>query len=251
MNATATLPAGYRLAAYESLDSTNERARLLALESAPDGTVVWAGRQTAGRGRQGRQWQSPEGNLYCSILLRPQMGAEESAQFSFAAALALGRAVAGLLPAGVDLRYKWPNDVLLDGRKAAGILLESSGVANRGVDWLVVGAGLNIAHCPDLSGGYPATSLRDAGVRHVAVHQMLERYIDGFAHWRMRWQDEGLSALRDAWLDRAARLGEDITVRLPDRKLRGRFEGLDDSGALLLETRDGKRQLISAGDVFF
>lgn len=251
MERPSSLPAGYRLAAFESLDSTNEQARRIAGDGALDGTVIWAKSQTAGRGRQGRQWQSPQGNLYCSILLRPQMAAGEAAQYSFVSVLALGHALEGLLPDGVAMQYKWPNDLLLDGRKAAGILLESSGAADGRMDWLVVGAGLNVEEFPADTGGYAATSLRAVGVRPVALAELLARFIEGFAHWRTRWQNEGLTVVREAWLARAARLGEEIAVRLPGGQLAGRFEGLDDSGALLLGMGDGTRRAITAGDVFF
>lgn len=251
MQNLAKLPAGYRLAAFESVDSTNEQARLLAVDGALDGTVIWAKSQTAGRGRQGRQWQSPEGNLYCSIIVRPAVRAADAAQFSFVTALALGQALSGLLPDSVEMRYKWPNDLLLDARKVAGILLESSGGADGRLDWLVVGAGLNVRNFPDITDGYPATSLRDAGVSSVELQDLLARYVHGFAQWRERWQNEGLAALREAWLQRAARLGEDISVRMPGDRLRGRFSGLDESGALLLDLPDGTRRTISAGDVFF
>lgn len=248
----SALPTGYQLADFESLDSTNEQARRLATDGAPDGTVIWARSQTAGRGRQGREWQSPEGNLYCSIVIRPEMPAADAAQLSFVTVLALGHAISGLLPDSVEMHYKWPNDLLLDGRKAAGILLESSGVAGGKLDWLVVGAGLNVETHPGATeGGYPATSLREAGAGPVAVRDMLTRYIGGFAHWRARWQNEGIAAVREAWLEHAARLGEDITVRLPGDRLQGRFTGLNDAGALLLDMPDGSRRTITAGDVFF
>jgi BirA family biotin operon repressor/biotin-[acetyl-CoA-carboxylase] ligase len=239
------------LAVFESLDSTNEQARRLAAGGALDGTVVWARSQTAGRGRQGRQWRSPEGNLYCSIVLRPEVPAGDAAQLSFVTALALGQAVSGLLPDNVAMRYKWPNDLLLDGRKAAGILLESSGGTNGELDWLIVGAGLNVENYPDTAGNYPATSLREAGVGPVALREILTRYIDGFAHWRARWHNEGIACVREAWLERAAQLGEDITVHQPNGQLRGRFSGLDEGGALLLDLPDGSRRTITAGDVFF
>lgn len=246
-----SLPAGYRLATFESLDSTNEQARRFAADGAPDGTVIWARSQTAGRGRQGRQWQSPEGNLYCSLIIRPEVPAATAAQLSFVTALALGQAVSGLLPETVELRYKWPNDLLLDGGKAAGILLESSGGTSGDLDWLVIGAGLNVEDYPDVTDGYPATSLRKAGVGPVALVDLLASFVSAFAFWRMRWQSEGLPVVREAWLRRAARLGENITVRLPDRQLYGRFEGLDGGGALLLGLPDGSRRTITAGDVFF
>ena len=251
MDRPASLPAGYGLAVFETLDSTNEQARRLAIDGAPDGTVVWAKSQTAGRGRQGRQWQSPEGNLYCSIVVRPEMTAGDAAQFSFVTALALGRGVSDLLPDDTDMRYKWPNDLLLNGRKVAGILLESSGVAAGRLDWLVIGVGLNVEEYPDIADGYPAISLRALGAEPLTVQALLTRFIVGFAHWRARWQNEGLSVVREAWLDRAARLGENIAVHLPDGQLSGRFSGLDEGGALLLDLPDGSRRTITAGDVFF
>ena len=246
------LPAGYRLVAYDSIDSTNAEVARLARDGAPDGTVVRAKRQTAGRGRHGRRWDSPEGNLYCSLLLRPHVLPAEAAQITFVAALALGEALDGALPAGrLQLAFKWPNDVLLDGRKVAGILLESSGSRKGRIDWLVVGCGLNVGHFPKHVSGYPATSLCDAGVTEPDVDDLLAAFVRAFALWRIRWQSEGLGPVREAWLARAGCIGGEITVRLPRDELRGRFVGLDGSGALLLDLPDGSRRTVTAGDVFF
>lgn len=245
------LPAGYRLVAHQSLDSTNAEAARLARGGAADGTVVWAKCQTAGRGRHGRRWESPEGNLYFSLLLRPQAPPAEAAQLTFVAALALGQALDGVLPAGANLTFKWPNDVLLKGRKVAGILLESSGSRDGRLDWLVVGCGLNVQHFPQDVAGYPATSLCAAGVAEPEIGDLLAAFVDAFALWRARWQGEGLGPVRDAWLSRAARIGGEVTVRLPGDELRGRFMGLDAGGALLLDLPDGSRRTVTAGDVFF
>lgn len=251
MDARVTLPAGYRLAVHDSLDSTNDEAKRLAAAGAAEGTVVWALRQTAGRGRQGRGWVSPPGNLYCSLVLRPDETPAIAAQLAFVAALALGDAFDGLLPAGVEMRYKWPNDVLLDGRKVAGILLESAGVSETGLDWLVVGCGLNISVFPEATEGFPATSLVAAGARRVTPADMLARFVAGFDVWCGRWRADGLDAVREAWLARAARLGEDIVVRMPDHRLEGRFAGLDGTGALIIDLAGGGRRTVTAGDVFF
>lgn len=245
------LPAGYRLVAYESIGSTNEEACRLAREGAADGTAVWALRQTAGRGRRGRGWDSPEGNLYCSLILRPSRPAAEAAQLTFVTAVALGEAVGELLPETADLRYKWPNDLLLGGRKVAGILLESAGAAKGAVDWLVIGVGLNVARFPEATDGYPATSLQAAGAVPIGPAETLRCFLDRFARRYEGWQREGIGPVRDAWLARAARIGEDIEVRLPDRSLHGRFIGLDPGGALILGLRDGSRTTVAAGDVFF
>lgn len=245
------LPAGYRLVAHEIIGSTNEEACRLAREGAGDRTAVWALRQTAGRGRRGRGWHSPEGNLYCSLILRPQSRAAEAAQLTFVAAVALGQAVDGLLPDGADLRYKWPNDLLLGGRKLAGILLESAGAGTGFVDWLVVGVGLNIARHPEATEGFPATSLQAAGAAPAGPDEILQRFLGHFDGWYERWSRDGIGPAREAWLARAARIGEDIEVRLPDRTLHGRFVGLDAGGALILGLPDGTRTTVAAGDVFF
>lgn len=251
MDADLALPAGYRLVARNSVASTNDEACRLAADGAPDGTVIRALQQTAGRGRRGRSWHSPPGNLYCSVILRPGRPAAESAQLGFAAALALGDAVSPLLPDGVTLCYKWPNDLLVDGAKVAGILLESAGAGETGLDWLVIGCGLNIAHYPLRTDGYPATSLAVAGCGPVTADAMLTRFLDAFDRWHRRWRDEGVGPLRAAWIAQAAGLGEEIEVRLPHDRLRGIFAGLDGSGALLLDLPHGARRVISAGDVFF
>ena len=152
----------YRLVALDEIDSTNAEAQRRAAEGAPAGTLIRAVRQTAGRGRRGRAWQSPPGNLAFSLLLRPAMKAATAATLGFVAGLAVAEAIDGLLPAGRSSRLKWPNDLLVDGRKLAGILLEAAAGGSGPVDHLVVGVGVNIvAHPDDLP--YPATDLQACG----------------------------------------------------------------------------------------
>lgn len=223
----------------------------MARDGAADGTVIWAQSQTAGRGRHGRGWESPQGNLYCSLLLRPEVPPAEAAQLSFVAALALAEALEPVLPDAANLAFKWPNDVLLDGRKVAGILLESSGSRNGRLDWLVIGCGLNVRHFPNNVAGLPATSLAAVGVVAAEPVDLLAGFTNAFARWRKCWEGAGSGPVRDAWLGRAAQIGDDIVVRLPGSELRGRFTGLDPSGALLLDLPDGSRRTVTAGDVFF
>jgi BirA family biotin operon repressor/biotin-[acetyl-CoA-carboxylase] ligase len=242
-----SLPAGCSLIALDRVDSTNDEAKRRAGDGAADGAVVWARSQTAGRGRRGRRWSSPVGNLYVSIVLRTQKPPAEAARLSLVAAVALAEALDGFLPEGVEARCKWPNDVLVRGRKIAGILLESSGGA--GIDWVVVGCGVNVASYPELA-AYPATSLAAAGCRGVTVERVLEAFLDRLMAWRARWSEEGIGPLRDAWIAKAAGLGETITVRLANREISGRFVDLDRDGALLLELPGGARESIAAGEVF-
>jgi BirA family biotin operon repressor/biotin-[acetyl-CoA-carboxylase] ligase len=242
------LPAGCSLIALDQVDSTNDEAKRRAAHGAADGTVVWARSQSAGRGRRGRRWISPTGNLYASIILRQDKSPAQTAQLSLAAAEALAEALEALLPDGVLVQCKWPNDVLVEGRKIAGILLESSGAA--AIDWVVVGCGVNIASHPQLA-GYPTTCLAEAGAGGVTVAGVLEAFVGRLMAWRARWMVAGIEPLRAAWIARAAKLGETIIVRLPNREISGRFVDLDRHGALLLELPGGARETISAGDVFF
>ncbi|MEI7608726.1 MAG: biotin--[acetyl-CoA-carboxylase] ligase [Rhodospirillaceae bacterium] len=242
---------GFRVLAFESVDSTNEEAKRRLRAGAPAGTVIWARSQQAGRGRRGRAWVSGEGNLFCSLILRPERPPAEVAQVSLVAALAVADTAAALLPAGAAERVKWPNDVLAGGRKLAGILLEAEGGGEGGPAALVVGIGINIAHAPEGT-EFPATSLAGEGASGVTVEAVLERLLAAFGHWYGCWDDQGLAPVRAAWLERAAGLGGPVTVRLHAETLCGSFIGLDGDGALLLDPDGGGPvRRITAGDVFF
>jgi BirA family biotin operon repressor/biotin-[acetyl-CoA-carboxylase] ligase len=149
------LPPFFRLLRFETIGSTMTEAKRLAGEGAAEGTLVWAGEQTEGRGRRGRPWVSVPGNLYMSLVLRPGGAAAAAAQLGFAAALAVGEAALRLLPGEARISHKWPNDVLVDGRKLSGILLESAAAADGGLAWLVMGIGVNVASHPDAGGARP------------------------------------------------------------------------------------------------
>jgi BirA family transcriptional regulator, biotin operon repressor / biotin---[acetyl-CoA-carboxylase] ligase len=242
------LPSAYRLVRLERVGSTNDEAKRLARGGADDHTLVWALEQTAGRGRRGRVWASPPGNLYVSLVLRPDAPPAQAAQLSFAAALGLGEAITALVPPLVELRYKWPNDVLLNGRKIAGILLESESGRDGGLDWLVLGVGVNItSHPPETE--RPATSLRDEGAGAATPELVLEGFARSLLVWTNRWLEGGFGPIRAAWLRRASGVGEMIRVRLDREELVGRFAELDHDGALLLDTAAGRRR-VTAGDVF-
>ena len=249
MTQAPRLPPPFALVALESIDSTNAEARRRAEAGAPDGTVVWALTQTAGRGRRGRTWQSPPGNLYVSFLLRPELDAAEAARLTFLAAVALGDALAGLVPPLASIAHKWPNDVLVQGRKCAGILIESSTAGGDYVDWLVIGVGVNLVSHPE-DAEFPATDLAFEGAGEVTPEAALGAYARHLLRWIDRWQDGGFVPVRAAWLARAWRIGEPIRVRLEARTLHGRFDRLDDDGALILRHDDGSRSRVEAGAVF-
>ena len=253
MTQEVELPSTYRLVTLESVDSTNEEAKRLAASGAGNGTIVWAGRQTAGKGRRGRTWVSEPGNLYCSILLRPDIKAASASHLSLLTGLAVADTVAAMVPPSAEVQVKWPNDVLIERRKVAGILLEAAGGAESGPEWVVVGVGINVAHAPSTAPGgseFPATFLGREGYARMEVAAVLSSFALRFAAWRAAWRKLGFSPVRAAWLRRASGLGGPITVRLERETLEGTFADLDHDGALVLETA-GERRRITAGDVFF
>ena len=246
-----TLPPAYRLIALESVDSTNEEAKRRARDGAEDGTLIWGGEQTAGKGRGGRTWTSPPGNLYLSLVLRPDCSPAEAAQLSFVAALGVGDAVGSVAPPLVEVRYKWPNDVLFNDRKGAGILLESQIDSSGALDWLVLGCGVNVGSFPKEQ-AETATSLRFEGATaELRPADLLEAFGRHFLSWVNRWLDDGFEPIRQRWLVHAKGLGETIEVRLPKETLSGRFLDIDETGALLLELPDGGQRKIAAGEVYF
>jgi BirA family biotin operon repressor/biotin-[acetyl-CoA-carboxylase] ligase len=246
--AAPMLPEGFRLHRYETLGSTNDEARRLARDGAPEGTLVWSLAQSAGKGRRGRVWMSPPGNLYLSLVQRPAGPPAQAAQLGFVAAIALGDALDQLAGPVPGLRYKWPNDLLIAGRKIAGILLEAETAAADATDFVIIGIGVNLVSAPrDVE--FPATSLAEAGCVGVIPPRLLEAFVGRFAGWAERWRDEGFAPVRVAWLMRASGLGEGIRVRLERQTFDGRFLDLDQDGALLLDGAEGHRR-IAAGEVF-
>jgi BirA family biotin operon repressor/biotin-[acetyl-CoA-carboxylase] ligase len=235
-----TWPRGYRKAHHADIDSTNSEARRLA--EAGDVGAIWivADRQTAGRGRRGRVWQTQQGNLAATLLLRPE-GTQVS-QLSFAAALAVSDMVSAFAP-GAGISVKWPNDVLAGGRKIAGILLEA------GPGWLAVGMGINLAAAPEGT-EFPAIALASLGVTPPSPDAALTVIANRFARWYGIWVEDGFEPLRTTWLARADGLGAPIRARLSHEERHGVFEGIDADGALLLNEQ-GLVRPIAAGEVFF
>jgi BirA family biotin operon repressor/biotin-[acetyl-CoA-carboxylase] ligase len=235
--------------ALEEIDSTNAEARRWA-EAGHRGPVwIIAQRQTAGRGRRGRTWESGAGNLMATWLGVTDKRAAEAAQLSFVAALAVADLLGAYVPASL-VTLKWPNDPLVAGRKAAGILLES-GTHPLGGIWLAVGVGVNLAKAPALA-DRPTTAL----ALHMRAPppkplEALTLLAERFEAWREVWERLGFEPIAEAWTAKAHGLGEACTARLPGETVRGVAEGLDADGALRLRTSSGVVRRITAGDVFF
>lgn len=245
----STWPQGYGLKKFDVIDSTNEEAKRLAAAGEPGPVWIGAARQTAGRGRRGRAWDSPTGNLAATLMLRPGKPASACAQLSFAAAIAACDTLRDFA-AGAELRVKWPNDVLAGGKKIAGILLESASQGGEAPHWLAIGIGINLAAHPE-GLEFPATSLRALGATVPPPDDALLHLAAHFARWYEAWTANGFAALRDAWLARAAGLGQRIRARLAQEETSGVFEGIDETGALILRESAGGVRHIAAGEVFF
>ena len=237
---------------FDSIDSTNAEARRRA-EAGEAGPIWIAARaQTAGRGRRGRNWRTETGNLAATLLMRTQRSPADAARMSFVAALAVHDLVDAYAPQH-SVRLKWPNDVLLAGRKVSGILIESGTVKDGGGLWLAIGIGVNLGHAPEglerpatclavhLTDKQPAPVFEDA-LQHLA---------GAFEGWRGVWDTQGFDAIATAWTARAAGIGQTCVVRLDRETFDGVAEGLDPDGALRLRTAGGELRRVHAGDVFF
>lgn len=247
-----SFPAGYGRHVLAEVDSTNaEAARIAPTLAGP--TWILGLNQTAARGRRGRPWAFPKGNFAATLVMTPRETPDVVALRSFIAALALFDALVG---AGVQpqaLSLKWPNDVLLNGGKLAGILLESLGVGG-GVSHLAIGIGVNLASAPDTTevearALRPVSLLSDAGVS-MTPEELLDLLAASYARYETQFTTYGFEPIREAWLSRAARLGEVITARTGTDEISGTFETIDAQGNLILRTPKS-RVAVAAADVFF
>jgi BirA family biotin operon repressor/biotin-[acetyl-CoA-carboxylase] ligase len=239
----AAAAAGMRLITFDTAGSTNSEALRVAREGERGPLWVTAGRQSAGRGRRGRTWVSEPGNLYASLLLSDPAPAQHWPELSFVAALALHDAVTARIP-GLASRVllKWPNDLLIDRNKFAGILVEGEGAG------VVIGIGVNCIHHP-AGTDFPATDLATAGVR-ITPEGVFASLTAAMLHRLGQWQHgTNFAAVRADWLARAHGLGKPIRVRTGEGELTGVFDGIDDAGRLVLCSADGTMQALAAGDV--
>jgi BirA family biotin operon repressor/biotin-[acetyl-CoA-carboxylase] ligase len=246
------LPPGYRREAHDSVPSTSSAALDRAREGEASGLWITAREQTEGRGRRGRPWTTGEGNLAASLLLIDPAPPAIAATISFVAGLALHQSIVDLAgPASVErLKLKWPNDLLLAGRKVAGILVEGENLAD-GRFAVAVGIGVNCVSHPEDGTLHAAGDLLSAGVM-VESEPLFQRLAHNMADEIGRWnRGAGFAGIRAAWLDRAYGVGEDISVNLVGRVIDGKFDTLDDDGRLVLSRPGGSRETISAGELFF
>ncbi|MFD3189302.1 biotin--[acetyl-CoA-carboxylase] ligase [Sedimentitalea sp. HM32M-2] len=245
-------PDGYGLRILDSVDSTlNEAARIAPDLAGPE--WILARNQTAARGRRGRGWSNPQSNLAATLVLKPHEPAAQAALRSFVAALALYDACVAVIGRSDGLQLKWPNDVLLNGGKLAGILLESTGRGGN-LSYLGIGIGVNLAEAPSPEAVEPGAmrpvSLLSETGSDVDPETFLTHLAAAYARHELQFTTYGFEPIRAAWLTRAARLGQQIRARTATSETTGRFETVDGQGNLVLETAQG-RVSIPAADVYF
>lgn len=238
--------AGYRIRSYDNLDSTNSEAMRLARSGERGALWIVTRAQTAGRGRRGRNWATAPGNLAASLLISEALAPAEAAKLSFVAALAARETCHSLAPAA-NLTLKWPNDLLADGRKLGGLLLECE--ARDDDLMIVIGFGLNLADAP-AGLTFPATSLAALGVM-VSVEVAFATLTDAWDCNVELWRSQGFGEIRRRWLRHAEGIGQTASVVIGDRQESGMFETLDEQGRLVLRLPDGSARFVSAGDVYF
>ena len=245
------LPSAYNLITLDCVDSTNTEARrraLLGEQTTPDGTLIWAKEQTEGYGRLKKSWFSPPGNLYFSLILRPEIKINRAADFSFIAALAMFDTLGSIGNAGNQVQIKWPNDILLNKRKVAGFILETEAKDQDVIDWIIIGLGLNVAVFPGET-DFPATSLRAEGWGATET-DALEYFCRHFLKWTNIWRTEGFYPIRKNWLWHAFGKGDEVKVKIKNKLITGTFEDLDKDGTLLIKSTN-KIHKIPAGDIYF
>ena len=237
----------FRLECHEVLESTSSLVKQRAEEGAAEGLAIQALRQSAGRGRQGRGWDSPAGNLYLSVLLRPAVPLREAPQWSFVAAVALADTLSALLPEAAELSLKWPNDLLLKGAKAAGILVETGVAPSHALDWICIGMGVNIATKPSLP-DRPTACLAEYLPEPPAPDSLAAALLQNLVLWHETRLRQGFDPIRDAWLCHAPAMGAPVSVRRDGALLEGSFAGLSPEGGLKL-AKGSEVQLILAGEI--
>ncbi len=247
------LPPDWRVMGFDSLDSTNEALKRIVEQEGDvhEGLMIWTATQTAGKGRAGRVWQSPRGNVYVSILVAAPEVLSHAPELGFLAAVALRETILELPchNAGEPkVSCKWPNDVLIGGEKVAGILPEMVADDTHRT-WIVLGFGINLQAVELDPGAYPPTALSLHSIDTTPAH-VLTVLTRSLHKWLQRWRAEGFDVIRKQWLDCGPEIGANIAVGLPEGAVSGAFLGLDDDGALLLDTRKGRRRIV-AGDVLF
>ncbi|MDX2050732.1 MAG: biotin--[acetyl-CoA-carboxylase] ligase [Rickettsiaceae bacterium] len=241
----------FNLVLLDEIDSTNDEARRIAMSpGSPSYLVVCAKKQTFGRGRSGKQWESPLGNLFMSVIVPINRDLEQMSQLSFVVGLALERAILGFFnkySLRPQIELKWPNDVLLNDKKVAGILLES---IDSNAKSLVIGIGVNVTQMPFVRDKI-ITSLYNEGLRDLDNTDVLHAFMLNFETLYDEWNIGGFLSIREMWLKKAKGLGDIITVSTGASRISGKFMDIDFKGKIRLHISSGQIHSVSTGELFF
>lgn len=250
MNESPQLPPHYELVELSSVDSVVGEAIRRACDGAEEGTLVWAGEQSDARTRNGGRWFSPQGNLHCSLILRPEFSNASGGQLAYVAALAAGSALAELLSPMTGLRYGWPGDLYINELKAGQFVIAAPGAYTDPYEWLVLGTMINIEHHPPNPEPEEFNSVHSSGAPEVTVAQTLENFARYFLHWINRWAEDGFEPIRRQWQIRAEGVGESVDIHIADETLSGTFVEVDEEGRLVMRQSGEAERRISVNEYF-
>lgn len=239
----------YNLLMFEEIDSTNEEAKRLAKSGVSGNFVIWSKAQSAGKGSHGRYWNSAYGNLYLSLLIWPNFKAKQAAQLSLLTAVSISNFLTKFNKDDKLIQHKWPNDVLINDKKFAGILLESA-IKNNIVDWLIIGVGINLVSAPNLC-SYQTTYLHKEGYSKLLLDQLLNEFMKSFDYYFNKWLQEGFEDIRKEWLAKCLKLNEVITISVGRERISGVLEDLTSEGYLKLVLPGGQICFVSAGEILY
>lgn len=236
---------------YEELDSTNNEAkRYIANPPSSSHTIICARKQTSGRGKYGNSWVSQEGNLFCSIIIPNTKELSEMSQLSFVTSCALEKTIGSIIKENnleQKIELKWPNDVLLEGKKISGILLETTGSRS---EYLIIGIGINLLYSPELP-DILTTNLKSEGIKQLDYSVVIDKLITNFVEYYHNWLETGFLGIREYWLKKAYNLGKNTVIKLPNSIIKGKFIDIDLTGQMMIKLDTGQIKPISSGDVFF
>lgn len=244
------LPSQYELIQLAQVDSVMGEAASRARDGAEEGTLIWALEQHDARTRRGNPWYSPPGNLYCSLILRPDAAVDQCGQLAYVAALSAGSALAGLLSPMTGLRYGWPNHLFINELRAGQIMLAASGAHSDPYEWLTLGVMINVEQHPPNPEPEEYNSVHASGAPEVTVVQVLEDFARYFLNWINRWAEDGFEPILRQWQIRADCAGDDLELQMSNQCLRGRFVEVDKMGRLVIVSPDQVEHRISINEYF-
>lgn len=247
-NRVPDLPGLFELVCLEKIDSVRDEARRLAASGADEGTLVWAKEQTAGRGRLDKQWVSPPGGLYCAVILRPDFSVETAQQLIFVAAISIGQALSNFASAMTDMNYRWPNAVLLDLGKAAGVHVDYFVNKKKQLEWMVVNICANIKTAPK-EFAFAAACLHTEGLSQVSELDVLESFSRYFLSNLNHWANNGFTPTLKSWRQRQVGVNEYIELSLKDNEtIKGNVVPVDKEGALIIKSDDNQERIVSINE---